>query len=178
MKSNSILVNLFFILFLSSIAYGTEMAPIYSCSFGTLNPAEMYPTDVAVDGQGNIYIIDVLNRRVHKKDKDNNILLLFGSEGNGDGQFCFPRSIALDSEGKIYVTDGITNRVQKFDIDGSFILKWGEAGTGDGEFDMPGGIAVSSSGRVYIADMYNSRIQVFDQDGNFLFKFFPLMSKG
>jgi len=170
MKLTSTLVNLFLILSLSSIAYGTEVVPDYSCSFGTLNPAEMYPTDIAVDSQGNVFILDELNRRVHKRNKDNNILLLFGSAGHGDGQFSFPRSIALDSEGKIYVTDGIASRIQKFDVDGSFVLKWGITGTGDGEFDMPGGIAVSSAGMVYIADMYNSRIQVFDQDGNFLFK--------
>src|SRR6185436_1898610 len=47
------------------------------------------PTELALDPQDNIYIIDGGNQRVQKFDKDGNFLLMWGSQGNKDGQFLF-----------------------------------------------------------------------------------------
>jgi DNA-binding beta-propeller fold protein YncE len=39
---------------------------------------------------------------------------MWGSQGNGPGQFNYPRGIAVDSDDDIYVADGDNHRIQKF----------------------------------------------------------------
>ena len=52
------------------------------------------------------------------------VLLAFGSEGMGAGQFKDARSIAIDGKGRIYVGEYTGGRVQVFDADGQFITQW------------------------------------------------------
>ena len=100
------------------------------------------------------------------------LLLQWGSNGSGDGQFTLPTGIAIDAGGNVYVTESTTNhRIQKFDSSGTFITKWGSFGPGDGQFSIPHDVAVDASGNVYVADTGNARIQKFDSNGAFLTKF-------
>ncbi len=80
------------------------------------------PMDIACDKYGNIYVIDNRLCIVEKFSPTGVLLLKFGSEGTGNGQFTNPRGIAVDTNGFIYVTDdlGGTGRVQKFKPDGSY----------------------------------------------------------
>jgi DNA-binding beta-propeller fold protein YncE len=64
-----------------------------------------YPTGVAVDGSGNIYVADVGNDRIQKFDSEGNSLTKWGTAGTGDGQFSRPRGLAVDAAGNVYVTD-------------------------------------------------------------------------
>lgn len=52
------------------------------------------------------------------------VLLAFGSEGIGAGQFKDARSIAVDASGHIYVGEYTGGRVQVFDADGKFVKQW------------------------------------------------------
>ncbi len=133
------------------------------------------PTGLAVDQPGNLYVIDAGNRRIQKLDSNGNFLLMWGSEGSGDGQFLFLKNwiagIAVDSAGNVYVTDGGNYRVQKFDSAGKFLTKWGTQGSADGQFEEPGGIAVDpADNNVYVVDSRNYSIQKFDPNGKFLLK--------
>ena len=156
-------------------------------------PAEFnWHRGMAVDGDDNVYVADSRNNRVQKLDATGHFLFLFGSHGNGPGQFggkSGPNGVAVDEDGFIYVTDthtdlGGNNRVQKFDDQGRFVLSFGEHGTGPGQFagrvplrghagllhpEGPYGIDVGArTGHLYIADTDNCRVQVFDRDGGFL----------
>ncbi|HXV98555.1 MAG TPA: PQQ-binding-like beta-propeller repeat protein [Anaerolineae bacterium] len=71
------------------------------------------PTDVTVDGQGNIYV-NGDNPAVLKFDNQGRLLAEWGSPGSGEGQFNFARGVAVDAEGNVYVADANNNRVQKF----------------------------------------------------------------
>lgn len=51
------------------------------------------------------------------------VLLTFGGEGTGDGQFKGASEIAVDARGRIYVADD-TLRVQMFDATGKFVKTW------------------------------------------------------
>ncbi len=132
------------------------------------------PTGLAVDPSGNLYVIDAANRRIQKLDGDGNFLLMWGSEGSGDGQFYFVKyqiaGVAVDSAGNVYVTDSGNYRVQKFDSAGKFLTKWGTEGSADGQFSEPGGIAIDSADNVYVVDSRNYSIQKFDASGKFLLK--------
>jgi len=133
------------------------------------------PTEVAIDAQGNVYIIDGGNHRVQKFDKDGNFILTWGSQGPGDGQFLFQvppahyGSIAVDKDGYVYVTDHF-NRVQKFDGNGKFLMKFGDTGYADGKFYTLYGVAVDDQGNVYTADWTKYEIQEFNSEGKFLQK--------
>jgi sugar lactone lactonase YvrE len=100
---------------------------------------------------------------------------MWGSHGNGDGEFNEPASIAVDTNGYVYVADRGNNRIQKFTAEGEFLFKWGKEGSGEGEFGLEfwGGlhdIAVDTNGYVYVADTGNNRVQKFTTDGQFVAK--------
>ena len=87
-----------------------------------------FPTSVAFDPSGKIYVLDTGNNRIQKFDSDGKFITKLGSQGTGDGRFIRPSGLAVDSSGSIYVVDSGNNRIQKFTGDGEFITKWGSQG--------------------------------------------------
>lgn len=112
--------------------------------------------DMAVDGSGNLYIM-----------QDPRRILKFGPDGSFITSWvAFGYSIAVDSNGDIYVAQD--DRISKFTSDGTFITSWGSGGNGHGQFYYPHGVAVDTSDNVYVADTRNHRIQKFTSDGTFI----------
>lgn len=68
---------------------------------------------IAVDKDGNIYVLDRGNHRIQKYDKNGRYLLTIGSKGQGPGEFQNPSGIYIDSNGDIYVND--YQRISIFD---------------------------------------------------------------
>ncbi|HWP44822.1 MAG TPA: hypothetical protein VNO14_16370, partial [Blastocatellia bacterium] len=52
------------------------------------------------------------------------IVLEFGSEGIGAGQFKDARSVAVDGQGRVYVGEYTGGRIQVFDSEGQFLTQW------------------------------------------------------
>lgn len=131
---------------------------------------------VALDQEGNLYVVDQGNSRVLKFDSTGKYLMQWGSKGTGPGQFEMTGDpvgnetglVAVDSHGNVYVTDKI--HVQKFDSHGKFLAKWGMEGTGDGAYPLGGAIAIDSQNNVYVVNMDNNNVQKFDANGTFLLK--------
>jgi hypothetical protein len=80
------------------------------------------PSDVAWDGDGNIFVADGHgnNARVAKFDKAGRFVKSWGSRGSEPGQFNTPHSIATDAQGNVYVADQGNTRIQIFDGNGAF----------------------------------------------------------
>jgi DNA-binding beta-propeller fold protein YncE len=127
-----------------------------------------WPTAIALDKAGNVYVSDEWYHRISIFTKDGAFVGKWGSPGAGDGQLNRPSGIAFDPDDNLYVVDSLNNRVQKFTKEGKFIAKWGKEGSGAGEFSMPSGIDVDTEGQVYVTDWRNDRIQKFAADGRFL----------
>jgi len=145
----------------------------------------MFASEVRVDPNDNIWVVDQMTNMVIKFDAQGRVAMLLGRKaesvpvparpataGDGSGQptdlFDRPTDVAWDAAGNIFVADGLGNaRVAKFDKDGKFVKSWGKKGTANGEFADVRSIAVDAQGNVYAADGGNKRVQVFDNDGNF-----------
>ena len=77
-----------------------------------------HPTNVAVDGDGNLYVSDTFNNRVEIFDADGKFIRAFGKAGDGPGYFARPKGIAIDSDGHVWVADAVQDRVQVFTPEG------------------------------------------------------------
>ena len=131
----------------------------------------VWPTDIALDRQENVYVTDEWLNRIAIFTKDGDWVGAWGVRGSGDGEINKPSGICFDTEDNLYLVDTGNNRIQKLTKDGRFLAQWGRGGAGDGEFNMPWGIAMDREGNVYVADWRNDRIQKFTADGRFLMKF-------
>jgi DNA-binding beta-propeller fold protein YncE len=121
-----------------------------------------FPTAVALDHQGRVYVCDTLNWRVQVFDGDLNPVRQIGKKGDMPGYFSQPKGLAIDPEGHLYVLDAHFEAVQIFDANGNLLLVFGEEGHGPGQFWLPTGMFIDGRDRVWIADSYNRRIQVFE----------------
>jgi sugar lactone lactonase YvrE len=142
-----------------------------------------YPTGIAAEPGGNIYVSDSANDTIRKITRDGAVTTLAGSAGNSgsaDGmgtqaQFNQPFGVAVDYFGErdVYVTDNLNCTIRKITPAGlvsTFAGQTGKPGNRDGvgteaQFNFPTGIAVDFSGRVYVADTGNSTIRVISPLG-------------
>ena len=132
------------------------------------------PVGVAIDPQGDIYVMDTKNSRVQKYDQDGKFLLMWGNPGSGDGQFSISLPdegrLAIDSRGDVYVIDVSNFRIQKFDSQGSYLTQWGSRGDGDSQFIEPADIAIDQLDNIYVVDYQSYHVQKFDPNGKLLLR--------
>ena len=140
-------------------------------SGGTGDGQIMWPSSIAIDRDGNVYVSDEALQRISIFDKKGTFLGKWGTVGTGDGEFDRPAGLVFDKDDNLLLVDGLNNRIQRFTKEGRHLGSWGRSGTRDGEFNTPWGITVDQTGNVYVADWRNDRIQKFDEDGHHLASF-------
>ncbi len=123
------------------------------------------PFALALDAQGNVYIVDAASYYVQKVLPSGGPASGWAAENLGSGQFEGAAGIAVDGQGDIYVAESGNNRIRKLDPSGKPIAQWGTEGTGPGQFEGPSGLAVDGQGNVYVADTNNNRIQKLSPTG-------------
>jgi len=142
------------------------------------------PEDIAIQTNGNIYLIDKANSCVRKIDTLGIITTVAGTPGiagySGDGgpatlaQFNGPQGVAVDELGNIFITDEGNNCIRKVNTSGiiNTIVGIGVAGfSGDGgpatlaEVKSPNKIIVDASGNIYFTDLFNYRIRKVNTSG-------------
>ena len=107
-----------------------------------------YPEDVAVDSNGNVYIVERYRHRIKKMDPSGNLIKTIGSFGyNQNGKFYYPTKIDIDTNDNIYVSD--RTRIQKLNSDGVWQRNFtGQSRVRNIAVDAAGNVfAINSSGR-------------------------------
>ncbi len=118
----------------------------------------MYPSHIAIDGKGRIWVADITGVKVF----DSEGVYQFRLKGDGDDGVTLPGGLAYRDD-KIYVTDVTNHRAIVFDVSGDapkFVGQFGELGFDKGQMRYPAGIAVSDS-KIYIANRENGRIDTW-----------------
>ncbi len=121
----------------------------------------LFPTYLAVDAKGNVYVADTLNSRVQMFDADGKFVQQFGKRGNAWGMFDKPKGVALDSFGNLYVVDSGWSNTQIFNSKGQIMLFFGDRGTYPGLMQNPSALAIDKQNRIYVGDELNHRVNVY-----------------
>ena len=120
------------------------------------------PSNVAVDSDGNVYVVDSFNARVEIFDADGNFISMFGKFSDAPGHFERPKGIAIDNDGHIWVVDAAQDRAKVFDREGNLLIYFGEHGEFPGQFQGIYAIAIDNkTNRVITSETYPGRVQVF-----------------
>ncbi len=137
-----------------------------------------FPSGVAVDSTGNLFIADPGNFRVRRVDGSTAIITTVAGNGSsrfsGDGGTATsagmsPLGISLDGSGNLLIADVSNNRIRRMDRGTGIIATVAGNGTfgfsGDGgiatsaSLANPSAVVVDSSGSLFIADTKNNRIR-------------------
>ena len=146
-----------------SYGYSGDGGPAASAQIG-------FPTAVAVDGSGNLYIADPGNLCIRKVSPGGIITTVAGMDLHpgygGDGgpatkaQLLSPTDVSVDGSGNLYIADSGNYRIRKVSPSGIITTVAGtfRGYSGDGGpatsallYD-PRGVAVDRSGNLYVAD--------------------------
>ncbi|MCC6823782.1 MAG: hypothetical protein IT579_23920, partial [Verrucomicrobia subdivision 3 bacterium] len=154
-----------------------------------------YPSGIAVDYAGILYVSDTFNHTIRKITSDGTVSTLAGFPGSGgaaDGtgtvaRFSYPEELAVDSIGNVYVADNNNSIIRKITSAGAASTLAGLSGhigntDGNGgtvRFKFATGLAIDSTGNLFVADNGNSTIRTTRQVGKSeqLITFAPLPDK-
>ncbi len=120
-----------------------------------------FPTYLALDHSGNLYVSSTMNARVDVFSPDGKYLKSIGARGNAFGMFDKPKGVALDRFDNVYVVDSGWSNVQIFNQQGQVLLFFGGRGAYPGLLKNPTGVAIDKDNRIYVADLLNYRLDVY-----------------
>jgi len=168
---------------------GVASGPGYFAGDGgpATNAALYYPSGLAADAVGNLFLADTENNRVRKVDPSGNITTVAGKgpsyplgSYSGDGgpatnaNLNYPNGVAVDAAGEVFIADQGNNLIRKVDAFGIITTVAGNLTngyTGDGgpatnaSLSGPRDVKVDAVGNLYIADYGNHRIRRVDTNG-------------
>jgi uncharacterized repeat protein (TIGR01451 family) len=161
---------------ISTVA-GSE-TPGFSGDGGPATSARLsYPSAVAVDAAGNLFIADTYNYRIRKVTPAGIISTIAGKGTagfSGDGgpaisaEIRYVTALAVDIAGNLFLADPGNNRIRKVTPFGIIrtVVGSGLIGfSGDGGpvisavLNYPNGVAVDAAGNLFLVDSYNGRVR-------------------
>lgn len=134
-----------------------------------------YPSGIATDVAGNIYVADKVNVRIRKITPEGLVSTLAGyNQGYADGtgtaaKFNNIKRIVTDVEGNIYISDD--DMIRKVTPEGmvttisGYIAGYADGGSIVAKFEGPKSLATDVNGNMYVADSGNHRIRKITPKG-------------
>lgn len=105
-----------------------------------------FPTNLAMDPDGNLLVSDTGNYRVQLFGTYGKYMRSFGHAGSGLGQFARPKGVAVDRRGQVYVVDAAFENIQVFGSDGELLLFFGKPGNEVDSLNLPADISLQYKG--------------------------------
>lgn len=146
----------------------------YSGDGGLSGLAQLdFPTGVAIDKFGNIYIADSGNNVIREITSSNGVINTIVGGTATVQQLHDPESVLVDSAGNLYISEQDGLRISKFS-NGNLTVLAGNGYVGytgdngpatDASLDEPTGMALDANGYLYICDTDNSVIRKISPDG-------------
>jgi outer membrane protein assembly factor BamB len=118
------------------------------------------PADLALDGAGDLYVVDTGNSRVQKFSLMSGVQFTLGDAGPETELLSRPQGIAVDASDNVYVGDAANGRILKYSSGGTFLVA---LDTGIGELRE---IAIDQQSYLYAVDGAESVVQVIDPQGH------------
>lgn len=162
--------------------YAGNGSPGYSGDGGAAVAAMLdWPSGLALDKQGNLYIADTVNNRIRKVDTLGTITTIAGdgSPGNtGDGgpatkaRFSLPFGVAIATDGTLVIADTGNNRLREVTPTHQMLALAGTGRSGfagdhgpalTAELNGPEGVAFDIEGDLFIADTGNNRVRLISR---------------
>lgn len=157
----------------------------YSGDGGPATSATLnFPSGIALDGAGNVYIADTENNVIRKVTAAGTITTLAGTGKAGysgdhgqatSAELNAPWGLTLDTAGDLYIADSSNNLIRRVAPTGTItsVAGTGKAGySGDSgpaisaTLHTPSGVTLDTAGDLYIADMGNAVIRKVTAGGS------------
>ena len=138
-----------------------------------------FPSGLAIDDEGVMYVADTLNHRIRRIDPSTQLIQTIAGTGkakwlgdNGAAESAMlnePVALVIDRKGRLYIADQSNNRIRMIDTTTGVITT--VAGTGEAVYNGdgmpaieaslagPSGLALDDEGNLFIADTFNNRIR-------------------
>jgi tripartite motif-containing protein 71 len=114
------------------------------------------PTDVLVDPDGILYILEAYNHRLQKMDQ----------WGGSLGSWAIPAAVAYDGphgawapDGSLLITSPEEGAILRYSTQGQLLNRWTQAGAAP--MERPVGIYLDSQGTLFVTDTAANYIYVF-----------------
>jgi YVTN family beta-propeller protein len=153
-----------------------------------------FPSAVAVDTAGNLFISDSNNQRIRRVDIISGVITTVAGDGttgfSGDGgpavdaslnlpaPFSGVGGVLIDTAGNLFISDTNNNRIRRVDsvrgvittvVGSSSFCASGKVGDGgpatSASLCFPEGLAMDPSGNLFIADTFGERVRRLDSAG-------------
>ena len=131
-----------------------------------IKPGDMQISAVTVDKTGAIWVLDKKKYRAAKLDESGKVLLSFGSEGSGAGQFDNPTAIVVSASGTVFVADRSNRNVQIFRGDGVYLKALN--GENSSKLSAPIAMAFDQHENLYILDASRESVLGYSATGQSL----------
>ena len=116
-------------------------------------------SDLAVDEQGIIYIVDSVNPAIYSTAAESDKFTLITR--NLQEFVNFPANITLGPQGIIFLMDKHGGNLALLSRSGSFLGHKFSYGWKESQFYYPAQICISPGGSMFVADRNNNRVQIF-----------------
>ena len=124
------------------------------------------PRSIAVDWDGNVWVVDTGTGRIRKFSADGKPLASAGGQGGAPGEFREPVGIAIDAEARqILVADAGNARIQRFDAALRPVAQYAVKEWEDLAPTNKPDLAVLPDGRLLVSDPAHGRVMLMATDG-------------